>query len=285
MTKKYIQTRYAAFRAWQQRPFEVAPLADEEHECATCGTRYQGNYCPRCGQSARIGRYSAKTALQELLDQWGIGNRSLLRTIRDLILRPGYLIRDYLAGRQRAYFPPFKLLFLLTTVSVATAWLKSRLFGGAPVATGAMNVPEPAVDGSAQAFELGIRHVMEWFNRTQELFPNIFSLAITVLLTLGVYLFFRKAKAIPHLRFAETFIAMVYIANMTSLYDIVLQFLPLSSDLSMISLCLIVIPLKQLSGFGWMSTILRVAAAVVLDVVLFVLLFFLAAAVVGFIGA
>ena len=54
--------KYRQFKKWQHQPHEVAPLAEEMHECATCGTHFEGNYCPRCGQSAQIGRYSFKKA-------------------------------------------------------------------------------------------------------------------------------------------------------------------------------------------------------------------------------
>jgi hypothetical protein len=49
---------------------------------------------------------------------WGLGNRGMFRTIRDLLLRPGYMIRDYLSGMQMAYFPPFKMFFLVVALSV-----------------------------------------------------------------------------------------------------------------------------------------------------------------------
>ena len=107
-----------AFRIWQRRPHEVAPLSEATHECASCATVFQGNYCPRCGQSAQIGRFSFKKAFKLFLDVWGIGNRSMTRTIRDLLLRPGYMIRDYLKGMQSAYFPPFKMFFLLAALSL-----------------------------------------------------------------------------------------------------------------------------------------------------------------------
>ena len=42
----------------------------------------------------------------------------MFRSIRDLILRPGYMIRDYLRGMQMAYFPPFKMFFLLLALSL-----------------------------------------------------------------------------------------------------------------------------------------------------------------------
>jgi len=114
---KTLKERYAKFRQWQQTPHMVAPMADMEHDCFTCGTHFTGNYCPRCGQSVRIGRFSFKSALLLYVDVWGLGNRGMFRNIRDLILRPGYMIRDYLSGMQMAYFPPFKMFFLLATLS------------------------------------------------------------------------------------------------------------------------------------------------------------------------
>ena len=110
--------QYRQFKEWQHQPHQVAPLSEEEHECATCGTRFEGNYCPRCGQSARIGRYSFKKAFLLFLDVWGVGNRGMFRSIRDLLFRPGYMIRDYLRGMQMAYFPPFKMFFLLFTLTI-----------------------------------------------------------------------------------------------------------------------------------------------------------------------
>ena len=107
-----------AFHIWQLRPYKVAPMSETMHECASCGTVFQGNYCPRCGQSAGVGRFSFKKALLLFLDVWGMGNRSMFRTIRDLMFRPGYVIRDYLRGMQSAYFPPFKLFFLLTAFAL-----------------------------------------------------------------------------------------------------------------------------------------------------------------------
>ena len=100
---KNLHNRYKRFKEWEQQPHQVAPLSEDHHECATCGTHYEGNYCPRCGQSAKIGRYSFKNAILLYLDVWGLGNRGMFRSIRDLILRPGYMIRDYLRGMQMAF--------------------------------------------------------------------------------------------------------------------------------------------------------------------------------------
>ena len=113
-----LKEKYRAFKQWQRQPHQVAPLSQEEHTCSTCGTVFHGNYCPRCGQSKLIGRYSLKTTALLFLDVWGLGNRSMFRTLRDLLFRPGYMIRDYLGGMQMAYFPPFKMFFILIAISV-----------------------------------------------------------------------------------------------------------------------------------------------------------------------
>ena len=82
-TKQKRAVLLRAFHIWQHRPYEVAPLSDVSHKCTSCGTEYTGNFCPRCGQSAKIGRFSFKKAILHFLDVWGVGNRSMFRTIRD----------------------------------------------------------------------------------------------------------------------------------------------------------------------------------------------------------
>ena len=116
--KRQRQVWWRAFRIWQRRPHELAPLKEEEHVCASCGTSFLGNYCPRCGQSAKVGRFSIKKAILLFLDVWGLGNRGMFRSIRDLMFRPGYMIRDYVGGMQSAYFPPFKMFFLLAALAL-----------------------------------------------------------------------------------------------------------------------------------------------------------------------
>ena len=51
-TQKKRAVLKRAFHVWQLKPHEVAPLSESTHECAACGTEYQGNYCPRWQASA-----------------------------------------------------------------------------------------------------------------------------------------------------------------------------------------------------------------------------------------
>lgn len=287
---KNLHNRYKRYREWKLEPHQVAPLSEEQHECATCGTHYEGNYCPRCGQSARIGRYSFKKAILLFLDVWGLGNRGMFRSIRDLILRPGYMIRDYLRGMQMAYFPPFKMFFLLLALwLVVDSGLNIQL-----VNRDKQNEKETeqifsrfkpkaslnATDDKADEKKNGILFTKEekekMFNQEYkqkegevgdwiEQHSSLLVLAGLLLFSLPLYLLFRRSPAIPDLRLSECFVAMVYITDMILIYGIIPSLLCFSVKAEiyydLLSLLLAIIPIKQLSGYSYFSTIWRLLAA------------------------
>ena len=276
-----ISKKWREFRQWQQQPHTVTPLSEDRHTCPTCDTEYQGNYCPRCGQSARIGRYSFKNAFLLFLDVWGLGNRGMFRSIRDLVLRPGYMIRDYLAGKQMAYFPPFKMFFLLTTLSllISTGFnvkgknylieAKEQVSMNTKVYNeGDMSADSPDLQQAnhlAQDIATGILDVSVKY-------PNIFSLAILIILSGFLYLFFRKSPAIPGLRYSEFLVALIYVSNMYSIYSILMNFFCVNNSIQSMALLVTIIPLKQLSGFSWWKTILFMVLTALMVMLLFVIM-------------
>ena len=270
-----IAEKWKEFCEWQQRPALIIKKSAEQHRCATCGEEYQGNYCPQCGQSAQIGRYSFRKATLLFLDVWGVGNRGMFRTLRDLILRPGYLIRDYISGMQSAYFPPFKLVFLLTAfimfMSVSITQEERADYN---------QDNEKAVKEYKEIFEKyeGKKNLtkeerlyLAWNKVSYFLDESIYEktafaiLWLMFLLTIPLYVFFRKTPNIPDMRFSEMLVAMVYIISMILLYTMIFGlFLSLDSAESYFLVawaCLPIIPLKQLSGFEWWRTILYVLLA------------------------
>ena len=98
----------------QQRPTMHTVLTDEQHTCANCGTAFVGRFCPQCGLRGNRDRMTAKNVLSGFLDIWGMGSQPMLRSIQELFWRPGYMMRDYLNGHQPLYFPPFKMLVIIT---------------------------------------------------------------------------------------------------------------------------------------------------------------------------
>lgn len=96
---------------------------ETERKCSNCGHHYSGRICPQCGQAGTWSRYTWKQAILNLLDIWGLGNRPMFRTLRELYTRPGYMIRDYLNGRRQFYFPPFKLVAVAVVLLISVGWL------------------------------------------------------------------------------------------------------------------------------------------------------------------
>ena len=270
MVMSRIVEKWRAFREWQKRPYQVAEKSPEFHYCYTCGEEYQGNFCPRCGQSAKIGRYSFKNAMQMFFeDVLGMGNRGMFRTMRDLLLRPGYLIRDYISGMQMAYFPPFKLLFLLTALLLIVQ-SGVNLSGENYLET----YHEKTVNNydhsiTEEGGEEGAKMVLTQSERQGQLYdwyilklrefrennPAFFWLSLLFVLSAPLYIFFRKSTNISDLRFSELLIAMVYIWGMLDIYEIVFTFIGVSVVYDAVYL-LSIIPLKQLFGFKWWRTIL-----------------------------
>lgn len=304
---KDLHHRYQRFSEWKQQPHQVAPLSEVHHECATCGTHYEGNYCPRCGQSSKIGRYSFKNALLLYLDVWGLGNRGMFRTIRDLILRPGYMIRDYFRGMQMAYFPPFKLFFLLLALSVlvdsgmniqgvnrekqnekesgelVTSFSKDVLHieprEKKPEVKPEIKTDKPLTkeDQKMMAVEESERLTTSFFEWLEQ-HGSVVGLAGLLVFSFPLYLLFRHSPAIPDLRFSECFVSMVYITDMFLLYNIIPSLLCFSVKAEIIyntlTLLLPIIPIKQMSGYSYWSTFWRLLAAFIPFVVVCILLFF-----------
>ncbi|HET6654932.1 MAG TPA: DUF4286 family protein [Gammaproteobacteria bacterium] len=103
--------------------------------CGNCETPLRGRYCPVCGQDS----YSRVTSLRELMhdffgDYLNFDSR-LTRSLGPLLVRPGFLTREYLAGRRARYIPPLRLylfisvafFFLLSLASLRPEWLNLQL--------------------------------------------------------------------------------------------------------------------------------------------------------------
>ncbi len=287
--------KYREFREWQKVPHHVKPMSEDEHVCPTCGRHYVGNYCPQCGQSSKIGRYSLKNALLLYLDVWGLGNRGMFRTIRDLFLRPGYMIQDYLRGMQMAYFPPFKMLFLLATLSLlvssglnikgenqfeteherlekeskdAALERSQQKENTAKAVNGDTADREaPKKEASISTYDKVFIVIDEW----EQSHGALVNLAYLIPLTLLLYPFFRHCPNIPDMRLSEFFVAMVYITNLVTMIEIIISFFCLSSEFTLALMFVPIIPLKQFSGSGYIKCFVTLLLGLLQTMLIFII--------------
>ncbi|MCY4419365.1 MAG: DUF3667 domain-containing protein [Cytophagales bacterium] len=84
--------------------------------CKNCQSSFEGNFCPECGQSATVKRFSfgyfAIESVYSSLDlERGQGMGILL-----LLQRPGSSIRNYIQGKRMRLFAPAKFLLLVGAI-------------------------------------------------------------------------------------------------------------------------------------------------------------------------
>ena len=102
----------------------------EASGCANCGLAVAGpeqKFCPACGQPTPVHRVDWHFMLHELEHSVLHMDRGILYSIRELMVRPGRLMRDYLEGRRAHQVKPF-LLLMVTAAGVL--FLAKLLLGG-----------------------------------------------------------------------------------------------------------------------------------------------------------
>jgi len=96
-------------------------------KCLNCGTDFEGNFCPECGQAADTGRFTMKFIFENLLAAFTSKDGGIWFTLKNLFSRPGAMIVEILNGKRRSYFSPFPMLFFALTVYILLFTLTGSL--------------------------------------------------------------------------------------------------------------------------------------------------------------
>jgi len=114
------RTRARWFDRWRKRaraddrdPGDIA--------CRNCGTDAPGAFCPACGQETTLRLPSAGQFMRDAAGRYVAFDGRMWRTLVPLLCRPGFLTREYLAGRRRRYIRPARLVLVLALVMFAVA--------------------------------------------------------------------------------------------------------------------------------------------------------------------
>jgi len=115
-------------------------------ECANCGRAIDGavqKFCPACGQATPVHRIDWHFLAHELEHSVLHMDRGILYSLRELMLRPGRLMRDYLEGRRARQAKPLLLLMVMAAAVV----LASKYLVGEGVMD---SIPDAAAAAAAQ---------------------------------------------------------------------------------------------------------------------------------------
>jgi hypothetical protein len=77
--------------------------------CPNCGASVDDRFCAICGQRQRALDLSLGDVLRQFVEEISSVDGRLPRTLRLLLLQPGVLTAQYLAGRRASFTPPLRL--------------------------------------------------------------------------------------------------------------------------------------------------------------------------------
>ena len=93
--------------------------------CPNCGQHHSGNYCSNCGQSTKELNRPFGEMFKDLMDSLFEFDTRFVRSLKPLLLKPGYLTGEYIAGRRKSYYPPFKLFIFISIILFALLEMSS----------------------------------------------------------------------------------------------------------------------------------------------------------------
>lgn len=80
--------------------------------CTNCNTKVDQNYCPNCGQPAKLKRISGHYIYQEMIQVLNL-EKGIFFTIKELLIRPGDSVRYFIAENRNRLVKP--IIFIIFT--------------------------------------------------------------------------------------------------------------------------------------------------------------------------
>jgi hypothetical protein len=86
----------------------------KEKNCLNCGSEITDRYCAHCGQENIDPKETVAYIVRHFLGDITHYDSKFLTTIRDLLWKPGFLTKEYLAGRRTAYLNPIRMYVFIS---------------------------------------------------------------------------------------------------------------------------------------------------------------------------
>lgn len=84
--------------------------------CKNCNQAFQGNFCNNCGQSAETHKLNAHFIWHDIQHGLFHFDKGMYYSVKELYLRPGHSIREFIEGKRVKHFRPISLVIVLATV-------------------------------------------------------------------------------------------------------------------------------------------------------------------------
>ena len=88
----------------------------KEPDCLNCGTIVAGRYCQNCGQENIEGKETFFQIVYHFIEDITHFDGKLIHTLRLLIGKPGFLTKEYVAGKRFRYIHPIRMYIFISAV-------------------------------------------------------------------------------------------------------------------------------------------------------------------------
>lgn len=228
--------------------------------CKNCETVFEGKYCPNCAQKANTHRFTMKHFLHEAFHALTHTDRGVLFLLKEMFLRPGTVLKDYLAGKRKRYFNPITFFFVITAIQI-TVSTKLDFFGAF-----FESMQQLTESFAAQSGETVDTSSIQESGKTVAVITEYSRLANFIFIPLLSFLswaFFLKSKY----NYTENLILNIAIYGQTAVYFFVVAVIPFLLAPGLVVLWLMLYSFlmwaytmyvyKQFFGHGWLKTLFR----------------------------
>ncbi|MDB5211796.1 MAG: hypothetical protein JWQ30_2623 [Sediminibacterium sp.] len=85
--------------------------------CKSCGNHGTGKFCNHCGQAYATKRISFKSLLHDVFHFFTHLEKGFGYTVKQLIIAPGTMQREYVEGKRSMHQKPFSLFFICISIN------------------------------------------------------------------------------------------------------------------------------------------------------------------------
>ena len=228
--------------------------------CLNCGKEFEGDFCPKCGQDAKTGRFTLRFIWENLITGIFGSYGGIWFTIKNMFTRPGRMMVEILDGKRRKYFSPFPMLLLVLTLFI----LVYSFTGSRDYVQKAETAVEASKDGDDQVKYVVKKTISDALHFYNDNYTLCYLLTLPLLAVAARACFGRQNR--KRYNWAEYIILLVYASVYVILYRILMSLAYLvSPDVShkMIRVLPLIIILAltacfgKVMGFGIGKTFLR----------------------------
>lgn len=196
-------------------------------KCSNCASPLDPafKHCPHCGQSTSVHRFNLKHLLHEFFHAFTHADKGALILLRDLVIRPATVLREYIVeGKRKKYFNPFTLLLLVLGFTVFMSSIFHPMKGTESVYKEQI---ASATTEKKKALMISMAQKQAKLGEMMEKKMNVIAFITAPLMALAFWLVFKGKR----FNYAEHMVAYLILTCFLSLFSSLI-FLPLMSVLS-----------------------------------------------------